>query len=267
VSAPFTTILLAGDRPSDVLAQQSPGKRKALLILQGRPMILYVLDTLLAAAHVGDIVIVANRVVEIESNPDLRTFVQNAGDRITFREGAGSPATSVLKTMEDMRFTGAVLVTTADSPLLSVATLDTFCAAVKSQGDADAAVGLARESDIRAAFPSAKRTFIRLGGLGYSGCNLFALRPGAGQKAARAWAEVEGRRKKPWQLILHFGVGTLLRAFLGGLDLDAAMRAVSRTMGLEARAVVLDDPVAAMDVDRPDHVAMAASVLAAQSRL
>jgi CTP:molybdopterin cytidylyltransferase MocA len=257
----FIAILLAGDRPGDVLAAQSPGKRKALLPLHGRAMILYVLDTLRAAKHVGEIMVVANRVSEIESNADVQAYVRVAGAGITFREGAGSPATSVLKTLEDMRFDGAVLVTTADNPLLSPATLDQFCASVVARGDVDAVVGLARERDIRAAFPNAKRTYIRLGGEGYSGCNLFALTPGAGPKAAKAWSEVEGRRKKPWQLILHFGVGTLLRAMLGGLDLSAAMRAASRSMGLTVDAVVLDDGVAAMDVDRPDHIPIAEAVL------
>lgn len=229
-------------------------------------MILYVLETLLAARHVGSIVVVANRVPEIESNTDLQEFIAGSGQsaRITFREGAGSPATSVLKTMEDMHFEGPVLVTTADNPLLVPATLDSFCAAVADSGQVDAAVGLARETDIRAAFPDVKRTYIRLGGEGYSGCNLFALTAGAGPKAARAWSEVEGRRKKPWQLILHFGVWTLLRAATGFLDLDGALRAVSRAMGLTAKAIVLNDPVAAMDVDRPDHIAMAESVLAAR---
>lgn len=262
MSATFTTILLAGDRAGDVLAEQSPGKRKALLHLNGRPMILYVLEMLMVAPSVGKIVIVANRVAEIEANLDLQAFVKKTSGRITFREGAGSPATSVLKTMEDMRFDGAVLVTTADNPLLAAATLEKFCAGVLAEPGTEAAVGLARESDIRPAFPDVRRTYIRLSKEGYSGCNLFALTPGAGPKAARAWSEVEGRRKKPWQLILHFGVGTLIRAALGGLDLDAAMVAASKTMGLHVRAIVLDDPVAAMDVDRLDHIPVAEAVLA-----
>ena len=264
--ATFTAILLAGDRPADVLAQASPGKRKALLLLQGRPMILYVLETLLAARHVGNIVVVANRVSEIESNPDLKAYAARHVHRISFREGAGSPATSVLKTMEEMQFDGAVLVTTADNPLLTTPTLDTFCAEVLAQQGVDAAVGLARERDIRAAFPDVKRTYIRLGGEGYSGCNLFALTPGAGPKAARACSEVEGRRKKPWQLILHFGLWTLVRAVLGWLDLEKAMAAASKSMGLTVKAVVLDDPVAAMDVDRPDHIPVADSILAARAK-
>jgi len=266
VAASFTAILLSGDRPADALAQISPGKRKALLPLLGRSMILYVLDTLLQARHIANIVIVANNVADIENSDTVQRFIAGSADkaRISFREGAGSPATSVLKAMEELEVSGPVLVTTADNPLLSAATLDIFCEGILHGDPADAIVGLARESDIRPAFPHVRRTFIRLGKEGYSGCNLFALSAGAGQKAARAWSEVEGRRKKAWQLIIHFGVFTLLRAMIGFLDLNGAMAAASRSMGLKARAIILDDPLAAMDVDRMDHIPVAEAILAAR---
>lgn len=262
----FHTILLAGDRPGDALAQISPGKRKALLPLNGRAMILYVLETLLASRAVDRITIVANTVSDFSASADIAALLASCGaaDRVTFEEGANSPAASVLKAAEALGDQTAILVTTADNPLLSVATLDQFCAGVQNDPALDAGVGLAREADIRKAFPDSRRTFIRLGGAGFSGCNLFALMPGVGPKAASAWREVEGRRKKPWQLILHFGVFTLLRAVLGLLDLDKAFAAASRTLGLRARPIVLDDAVAAMDVDRPEHIPIAEHVLASR---
>jgi CTP:molybdopterin cytidylyltransferase MocA len=261
----FHCILLSGDRPGDALSQISPGKRKALLLLNGRPMIAYVLDVLLSTRDVDRITIVANTVLDFSTNADIAALLaaRGAAARVSFAEGADSPAASVLKVVESHNEL-ATLVTTADNPLLSVATLEQFCGAVRRDVGLDAGVGLARESDIRAAFPDSKRTFIRLGGSGFSGCNLFALRPGVGPKAARAWREVEGRRKKPWQLILHFGVFTLLRALLGLLDLDKAFAAASKTLGLRAKPIVLDDAVAAMDVDRPEHIAIAEKVLASR---
>jgi molybdopterin-guanine dinucleotide biosynthesis protein A len=262
LSASFTAILLAGDRPGDMLAQLAPRKRKALLVLHGRPMVLYVLETLLAARHVGNVIVVANNVAEIQNASELKAFLGAVGGRIAFCEGAVSPAASVLKCMEDMRIDGPVLVTTADNPLLTAQTFDDFCE--KASGNEGAVVGLARERDILAVFPGVKRTFIRLGGEGYSGCNLFALAPAVAAKAARAWTQVEGRRKKPWQLIHHFGILTLLRAVCGLLDLDGAMIAASRFLGFTVKAIVLNDPSAAMDVDRPDHIAVAERVLAAR---
>jgi CTP:molybdopterin cytidylyltransferase MocA len=264
----FHTILLAGDRPGDALARISPRGRKALLPLNGRAMILYVLDVLLAARAIDQITIVANTVSDLSDQPEILALLisHGAAARVSFEEGAGSPAASVLKIASERGTETATLVTTADNPLLSVEALEDFCERVGADPAVEAAVGLARETDIRRAFPNSKRTFIRLGGEGYSGCNLFALAPGVAAKAASAWREVEVRRKKPWQFILHFGFFTLLRALLGSLDLEKAFAAVSRTLDLRAKAIVLNDPVAAMDVDRSEHIAIAEHVLSSRGK-
>lgn len=253
----YTCILLAGDRPGDPLAEIAPKKRKALLPLRGRPMVLYVLETLDAAPAVGEIVVVANSVAVLETNPDVAAFARKR--RLRFLEGAGGPAASVLKACETL--TGPVLVTTADNPLLTAATLEDFCARAAAEG-ADVVVGLAREKDIRKSFPNARRTFLRMRGGGVSGCNLFAGSAEAFVKAAGGWVDVETKRKRPLAFIAHFGVVTLVRALTGMLSLANALDAVSRTLGVRAGAVMLDDPVAAMDVDRLDHVALAESLLA-----
>ena len=127
----FHTILLAGDRPGDALAQISPGGRKALLVLQSRPMILHVLETLLATEAISRITVVANNVADIADNTEVAAFLTQhvVAGRVDFREGAGSPAGSVLKVVEEMQISDAVLITTADNPLLNPGTLAQFCAA------------------------------------------------------------------------------------------------------------------------------------------
>ena len=94
MKATFTTILLAGDREGDVLAAQSPGKRKALLHLGGRPMITYVLETLLAAKHVGNIVVVANRVREIGVSDRFVQFTDEGRCGVYFLEFGAAPRAS-----------------------------------------------------------------------------------------------------------------------------------------------------------------------------
>lgn len=255
--ATYTCILLAGDRTGDPLAAIAPAKKKALLPLRGRPMVLYVLETLGAQPAVGEIVVIANGVAALEAHPAIAAFARHRPLR--FQEGAGGPAASVLQACETL--TGPVLVTTADNPLLSAAALGDFCARAAAY-PAEVVVGLAREKDVRKAFPKARRTFLKMRGGGVSGCNLFAGTAEALAKAARGWVEVEDKRKKPLAFVAHFGAGTLLRALTGMLSLANALDAVSRTLGVRAGAVLLDDPVAAMDVDRLDHVALAESLLA-----
>lgn len=253
----YTCILLAGDRPGDPLAEIAPKKRKALLPLRGRPMVLYVLETLAATPAVGEIVVVANAVAAIEANADVAAFARKRPLR--FLEGAGGPAASVLKACETLL--GPVLVTTADNPLLSAAALGDFCTRAARE-QADVVIGLAREKDIKKAYPTARRTFLKLRGGGVSGCNLFAGPAEALAKAAQGWVDVESKRKRPLAFIAHFGAFTLVRALTGMLSLANALESVSRTLGIRAGAILLDDPVAAMDVDHLAHVAMAESLLA-----
>lgn len=253
----YTCILLAGDRPGDPLAEIAPKKRKALLPLRGRPMVLYVLEALNAAPTVGEIVVVANNVAALETNPDVAAFARKR--RLRFLEGPGGPAASVLKACEML--TGAVIVTTADNPLLTAATLGDFCGRAATAG-ADMVVGLAREKDVRKAFPKARRTFFRLRGGGVVGCNLFAGTAEAFAKAARGWVHVESKGKRPLAFIAHFGMFTLVRALTGMLSLANALDAVTRTLGVRLGAVMIDDPVVALNFDRLDHVAIAESLLA-----
>lgn len=253
----YTCILLAGDRPGDPLAEIAPRKRKALLPLRGRPMVLYVLETLRASPIVGEIMVVANNVAALETNADVTAFAH--ARPLRFLEGAGGPAAGVLKACETL--SGPVLVTTADNPLLSPATLADFCARAAADR-ADVVVGLAREKDIRKAFPNPRRTFLKLRGGAVSGCNLFAGSAEALARSARGWVDVESKRKRPLAFVAHFGLPTLLRALTGMLSLQNALDAVSHTLGARAGAIMLDDPAAAMDVDRLEHVALAESLLA-----
>jgi CTP:molybdopterin cytidylyltransferase MocA len=247
----FTTLLLAGDREGDEIAALAG--RKALLLLAGKAMVLHVLETVLSAGVSDRIIVVANRIADIagalKAYPDL-----------VFHEGAGRPAASVMKTLQDLDINDNVLVVTADSPLLSPQTLKDFCARAAAS-PADVTAGLIKESVFRPRFPGVQRTFVRLKGEGYKGCNLFTLKAGAGPKAAAVWRQVEHQRKRPWQLLAHFGVGTLFRAVTGMLDLDGALAAVSRSMGLKVEPIILTDPNAAMDVDRPSHAKVVEEIL------
>ena len=72
-------------------------------------------------------------------------------------------------------------------------------------------------------------------------------------KAVELWREVEQDRKKGWRLLLALGWPGLL-GLLRLRTLDQTLAAMGRRLGLTLRAVRLDDPLAAVDVDKPqDH--------------
>jgi hypothetical protein len=173
---------------------------------------------------------------------------------------APSPALTVEAAIRSLPAAFPLLVTTSDHALLTPAIVESFAAGVTP--DADVAVGLATRTAILGKYPDSVRTFIRLGGEGYSGCNLFAF---AGPQAGRAvafWVQMERYRKTPWKIAARIGLLPLLRYALGRLDLDAAFRELSRVAGVRGVPVVLPQPEAAIDVDKPSDLVQVERILA-----
>ena len=79
----------------------------------------------------------------------------------------------------------------------------------------------------------------------------------AADRAAAAWREVEAERKRPWRLALRIGFGTLLDYALGRLAMEAAIARLGRRIGIEATLVPAPDGRAAIDVDKPEDLALA----------
>jgi GTP:adenosylcobinamide-phosphate guanylyltransferase len=235
-------LILAGSRgPDDPVAALGGVPHKALLPIAGRPMLSYVLDAVAGTPEVARIFVCI----------DDATDLGPAAGTIAFQRvaPAASPAASLALALEKIDGQRPLLVTTADHPLLTTAIIRHFLD--HAVPDADLSVGLAQEATIAAAFPESKRTFYRLGGKGYSGCNLFlARRPGAG-RVAGYWRRMETHRKQPLRLVREVGIGALIRYALGMLSLDAAFAHVSRLTGATIRPVLLPFAEAATDVDKP----------------
>lgn len=260
-AADVTTIILAGDRgPDDPVATAAGVARKALAPVAGIPMLAWVLGALREGGLTGRVLIVANRCYELKDNAAVRAAVEARGGTVTFLEGAATPVSSVLSVLEKYDGLYPVFLTTADNALLAGKTVANFLdEALGAYGDV--AAGLVTRRTVEAAFPEPGRTFIPLKGDAYTGCNMFVLKSPLALNALRFWLGVERDRKKALRLVAAFGLGTLLLALLRRLDIKMAMRRVSKAVGAETQAVIVDDALAAMDVDRPKHLKLAEDVL------
>jgi CTP:molybdopterin cytidylyltransferase MocA len=191
---------------------------------------------------------------------------QLASGEIALLDGGATPSASVLEALDHLPGALPLLVTTADHPLLSAATVDEF--AIASAGAAvDVTVGLVSAAGVRAAFPGVRRTVLRLRGAEYCGCNLFAFLTPEARRAAAFWAEIEQHRKRPWRMLLPLGIPEVLRFALGRLNLDDLVALASRRMQVRVRAVLLSQPEAGFDVDKVEHLEAAEQYLRAQGEV
>lgn len=255
----WTALLLAGQRPGvDPLAAHFGETWKALVQVRGQTMLARVARTLLDCRSIERIVVLSQAPGELTAKPDTAWLAREP--RIEFHASIASISQSV-SAVAGSAAAWPVLVTTADHALLTPAMVEDFIAGV---GDADVAVALVERANLLGRYPGNKRTWLTFRGGAYSGANLFALTSERARAALDLWAGVEQDRKKGWKLVAAFGPLLLLRALSRTLTLEAGLAAAGRRLGLKARPVVLRQPEAAIDVDKPADHELAESILSAR---
>jgi GTP:adenosylcobinamide-phosphate guanylyltransferase len=170
-----------------------------------------------------------------------------------------SASLSVAKAFDLGSLTPPALVTTADHPLLRQDIIANFLKQ-SAAAKADLTVGLATAEVILAAYPHARRTFLRFGSERVSGCNLYGFNTASALKIIEPWHQLEDSRKRPWRLVGALGLRNLLSYLLGTLSLEDAFAAASRRLGIVVRPVLLPFAESAIDVDKPADLELAESI-------
>lgn len=249
----WTAILLAGVRPGgDAFADGQGALSKAAIPIAGVAMVTRVAQTLLGCPAIARVVVLTQR------PEDLRDLLP-ASPRLELQASHGTIAGSLARFAANDPEPWPLFVTTADHALLTGETAAAFLAAVDT-GD-DVAIGVVSKSVLQRRFPLSRRTWMRFGDGDYTGANLFALTDKRALIGLEFWAGVEQGRKTGWRLVAKFGPWLLARALLRRVTLQGALDEAGAKLGMRVRAIVLDDPLAAVDVDKLADLELATAVL------
>ena len=252
----YTAIVLAGSRPGrDALAEQFGTDLKAMIPIAGEPMVRRPVAALLESESIGKVVVLAQQ-------PDSIAAALPDNPRLSVRSSKGTIATTMLNLCGDPALQWPLLVTTADQALLQPATVDEFCIAARGT---DLAVGVVDRTSLLRRFPQAKRTWLTFRGGAYTGANLFALGSPRVASAIELWSSAENQRKKGWRVIALLGPVALVGAALRLLSIDQVLARLGRKLGLSVRAVRLSDPLAGVDVDKPEDHDLVEAILAGRA--
>ena len=258
---PRCAIVLAGRRSADdPLARAAGAPHRALLDIEGEPMLLRVVERLNAWPTIERILINCDEPALLLDVPDLKPLRDKG--TVEIMKSTESPSRSVIESLAWANLErGPVLVTTADHALLDDDMLEMFFTE-SARLDADLTFGLVSRETIEARFPEAKRTYLRFRDGAFSGANLFLFRSPRAERAAAFWQRVEGDRKHPWRIARAFGLGTLLLFLTRRLDLEAALIRASGVIGTRVRAIRLSIAEAAIDVDKIEDLELVRRILA-----
>ena len=249
----LTAIVLAGSRPGkDAFAASHGTDLKALIPVAGEPMVRRPVAALLASDRIAAVRVLAQQ-------PDRIAAVLPTDPRLTVAPSGKTIASTLKALCKDPATQWPVLLTTADHALLDAAMVDDFCG---RGANADIAIAVVERRALLARLPTTRRTWIRFRGGAYSAANLFMLKSPKVAPAIALWRSVEQDRKKGWRLLWAAGPVLLLGSVLRLLTLERALRRIGGKLGLDVRVVVMANPLAAVDVDKPDDHALVEAILA-----
>jgi GTP:adenosylcobinamide-phosphate guanylyltransferase len=249
-TTPFTAVILAGKRPGeDPVAEAAGVACKSFAPIDGRPMVLRVLDALAGTRQVGSQIMCGPSPSIITHEPELQARIQTG--QIKWMDCLSTPSASTYSVLQSLRQNIPVLVTTADHALLTSQIVDFFCDQARRSG-CDLAVGLTSYKGVREAFPETRRTPIKFNDDAYCGCNLFGFLNQQSHRAAAFWRQIEQERKKPLHMMRVLGWWTVLQYISGRFSLAQGLEKLSAKIHIRVRAVLLPFPQAAVDVDTVD---------------
>lgn len=243
-------VVLAGSRPGapDQVAAAEGVAHKVLAVVAGQTLLESVVRAL-GEAGVEEIAVSAN-------HPAVEAEARRLG--ATLLPTARGPSESVALAFE--RFGAPLLVTTGDHPLLQPSWVSELVEGTPS--GADVSLMLAERGRVEAAAPDTRRTWLTFADGQWSGCNFFLLAGPAAARAVAAWRQVEADRKRPWRIARRLGVGTLWSYWRGKLTLAEAIARLGRALGVNAALVPASDGSAAIDVDKPEDLALVRRIAA-----
>ena len=248
-------LILAGTRPKgDPVAQAEGKSSKAFVEIDGRPMIDHVLQTIKSWPMVGDIILSMPK-HEIESGQSMLLLDMYKKGQVKRVETGSTPCQSIMIGLEGRPTANAMLVTTADHPLLTHDILDEFVE--KSWRNAcDFTAAIAMTDTVENAYPDVKRTRVPLTDGAIGGCNLFMFKTPQAHNIASFWRGVENNRKKPLKMAMTIGGSVLVKYVLKKLSREDLRKTLEKKTGTEICLPLMDNPHAAIDVDKKEDLAL-----------
>ena len=257
----FIAVVLAAQRSrsGDPLEHRAGGGNKNFILLNGQPMLNWVVECLLHAPEVRRVVISMESPERLDELTGFEA-ARRAGRLVAVRshDNLYSSLEAALSTTSG--FSVPALVTSGDNPLLTPDMVRHFCGEVTARG-LEAAIAMTPADVMRARYPDGQRRFYAFADGEYSNCNLYAITTARSVSAARIFQGGGQFRKNALRMLKAFGWINVLLYRLRRLRLaDFGVR-LSVAFGVPFGFVPMPFAEACIDVDNERTFVIAESIL------
>ena len=246
----MNAIILSGGNlePGDPLYDENPNQPKSLIDVAGKPMAQWVIEALDQAQLTKDLVVVG-----LEGVPGIRTTRP-----LHFLSDHGSLLANVEASLSFLKHTHPedehALVVSADIPALTAEIVDWRIRSLTSS-DIDVDYAVVSRSVMERRFPDARRSYIHLRDIDVCGGDINILNVGLAQDTV-FWEKVVEARKSAFRQAKLIGYRFLLLILLRRMRLKDVELYISDRLELNGHATVSPYAEVAMDIDKPDQLAI-----------
>lgn len=242
-------IVLAGAKNDGKLQEISSCQYEALIEINSKPMLSYVISALKKSAQIGKIVVIGY--------PEFRDYLD---EDIILLECSESLVDNIEIGMDYLGARNHVLVVTSDIPMLTCEAVDDFIKRCQGYTE-DLFYPIVSKTANDQVYPGVKRTYVQLKDGIYTGGNMVLMTPEFIRDARHVIHHVVRLRKKPFQIVRLLGLRFLIKFVLRRLTIAEVESRVQNLFGINAKAVITAYPQIGTDVDKPTDLELAQRVL------
>jgi molybdopterin-guanine dinucleotide biosynthesis protein A len=236
----FDVVVLAGTSKASELTSCEQVDNKAFILIEGRPLLAFVLEALRAAPEVGRIAVVGPRERLTHLIGEYEALLVQETDTIPGNILAGYRALQPKKHF---------LLATADIPLLSAAALADFLERTKPCLY-DFYYPIVARKDSERCFPGVVRTYVALREGTFTGGNIFLLNPDKVEEAMPRFHRFIAWRKSPLKLAGILGPLFILKFLTRRLSIGEVERCLANLFGISGKAIISGYAEISTDVDK-----------------
>jgi GTP:adenosylcobinamide-phosphate guanylyltransferase len=244
-------VVAAGGRPlpGEPLYPYAQGAEKALLDVAGKPMIQWVLDALDGSKVVDRLIIMGLDTPSAVHVAKPVWFEPNHGSLLENIRGG------VKKALDLNPQESHLLLVSSDIPGIQPEMVD-WVAGTAMQTDDDLYYNVIERKVMEARFPGSKRTYTHFKGVELTGGDLNVIRKMTATQNDALWERIIAARKSPFKQAALVGYDILFLMLLRQIELEMAVKIISRRMRIKGRVLVCPYAEVGMDVDKPHQLEM-----------
>ncbi len=242
-------IVTAGGIPQegDPLYEYTQGASKAMLDIEGKPMIQWALDALSGTPKVGQVVVIGlpeNAQAQLSCTKPL-TYLPNQGGMLdNILAGAG-------KVVDLNPQADVILSVSSDIPAITPSIVEWMVKEIE-RSDKDVFYNVVTRAEMERRYPGSNRSYMRLKNMEVCGGDLTAFRAAIiTSDKGDVLKELISARKNVFKQASIIGYITLFLLLTRQLTLEGVVQRASNALNIRAAALPCPYPEIAMDVDKP----------------